>query len=51
MEYIRYILSACGSIWNYSIYLGGGYYISLSNVVIYGLIGVIILRIFYKLYF
>ena len=50
MEYIKIIIDMCYQILNYKIYLGMGYYISLFNVMIFGLIGFLLLVIFYKIF-
>lgn len=50
MEYIQLIIDICYQILSIKIYLGMGYYISLINVIVFSLIGIIILTIFYKLF-
>lgn len=49
MGILKAILDGCLSILNYRMYLCG-YYISLTNVIIFALVGCVLLRIFYKLF-
>ena len=50
MEYIKTIIDICYQILSIKIYLGMGYYISLMNVIVFCLIGMILLYIFYKVF-
>lgn len=49
MEIIKVLIDACTSIMNYKIDLFG-YYVSLTSVMVYSIVGVLVVRFFYGVF-